>query len=312
MALQTQRRQSGFTLVELLVVIAIIGILIALLLPAVQSAREMARRMQCSNNLKQLDLALHSYNQSQGCLPYGIIFDAAKTPNYTTWMVRVMPCLDLSNFADTWDYKAGYGSSPNPNDPLLQQWFPAFLCPSGDVAGRDIGPPAKYTRSNYVACFSPSRGMTDWAVGDSCTTTKPREKALFNVNVFRKMDEVGDGLSNTVALSETISGNDIRGLWWHYWGMQYTHNNTPNTTIPDEVLSVLVNTHCVSTPEAPCNGNATCWSNVDFAARSAHSGGVNVALADGSVKFCTDEVTLAVWQASASIDGNEPMQGAGF
>lgn len=309
-------RRPAFTLVELLVVIAIIGVLIGLLLPAVQAAREAARRMQCSNNLKQLALALHGYHDSNNYLPAGVT-QSPKTNGgpFNTWMVRVMPFMELRTTYDRWNFDDGYGGNPT-NAPILRTQFSAFMCasdnaePSPNISG--------YTRSNYVACFSPDGTMTEPganAHGDDCqnnVATQPAtRKAMFNVNVFKSMSLVPDGMSNTIAVSETIAGidqgtsADIRGLWWYPWGMQYTHHRSPNTRIPDSVWAGAGPGYCVSTPEAPCSSNGQCHSNEDFAARSKHVGGVNAARGDGSVQFFIDQVDLSVWQALASIDGGE-------
>jgi prepilin-type N-terminal cleavage/methylation domain-containing protein/prepilin-type processing-associated H-X9-DG protein len=329
----------GFTLVELLVVITIIGILIALLLPAVQAAREAARRMQCSNNLKQLALALHNYgNTYSSRFPAGVtqpvpVISSSGGP-YNTWMVRVMPYLERGTAFDRWNFTEGYsGPMQGPggtriNEPILRTQFPAFQCPSDNARAKLFGGSAgtaRWTRSNYVACFSPAGTMVEPGVrfpDDICNNDPLKNpgaapalkaiRALFNVNVYRPMNEVSDGLSNTVALSETIAGidsksaTDVRGMWWYAWGCQYTHHRTPNTQIPDTVWAAVAD-HCVSTPEAPCNANGACESTIDYAARSNHPGGVNVAAADGSVNFCSNNVNLTVWQAAASINGGEVM-----
>jgi prepilin-type N-terminal cleavage/methylation domain-containing protein/prepilin-type processing-associated H-X9-DG protein len=328
-------KAAGFTLVELLVVITIIGILIALLLPAVQAAREAARRMQCSNNLKQLALAMHGYHDACGGFPIGLTMSRTNLDGpYNTWMVRVMAYLELNAASDQWNFTEGYSGPPQGpggtlvNLNILRTQFAVFSCPSDNAAGRPFpggSGTAKYTRSNYVACFSPDGTMTEpqnpgWG-GDTCNSSPSlnpaKYRAIFNVNVFRRINDVTDGLSNTVAMSETIAGtdggstggNDVRGMWWYGWGMQYTHHRTPNTMIPDAVWSAVASTHCVSTPEAPCNGGSPCHSTIDYAARSKHPGGVNLALGDGSVRFCSETVNLSIWQAVGSINGGEPVQG---
>jgi prepilin-type N-terminal cleavage/methylation domain-containing protein len=315
-------KSRGFTLVELLVVITIIGILIALLLPAVQAAREAARRMQCSNNLKQLGLALHGYHNTQKCFPAGVTQPVQGLGGpFNTWVVRIMPYMEMGATFDRWNFSHGYGGG-TANYQTFRTPIPAINCPSDNPGPSKLT--SNFWHANYVACFSPSGKMIEPGanvLGDTCqnsATTNPAmketpvRKSLFNSNIFKSASDVKDGLSNTIALSETIAGvdqgnsNDIRGFWWYPWGCQYVHHRTPNTMIPDEMWGGP--TYCSNRPEAPCNANAPCNSSVDLAARSKHPGGVVTASADGSVHYCSDQIDLPVWQAAASINGGEVRQ----
>ncbi|HVU87566.1 MAG TPA: DUF1559 domain-containing protein [Pirellulales bacterium] len=319
MPLRSENR--GFTLVELLVVIAIIGILISLLLPAVQAAREAARRSQCSNNLKQIGLAIHEYVDALQALPIGLsqppsipsYWQASGAGPYNTWMERLFPYIEQQGLS--WNFSCGY-SSPNylaSNQTAMQTWISVYLCPS-DSPDTFVGTTVWATRSNYVACFSPDGVMVEpgnpnWKI-DSCNNLSflnpATQRALFNVNLSRRFAECIDGLSNTAMVSETIAGQqgDIRGMWWYPWGMQYEHHRGPNSA----ALDVLGggNSYCVSTTDAPCTGNGSCQSTIDCAARSKHPGGVQVLRADGSAQFVSNSIDLATWQAFASIAGSEP------
>ena len=312
------QKSKAFTLVELLVVIAIIGILIALLLPAVQAAREAARRLQCSNNLKQMALAVLTYQNAQGRFPAGLTI----TTSHNSWMVRVMPYMELGSSSLNWNYDQGYSVYPSINIPILEAEYASFLCPSDGAepypmhSGR-----ALYSMANYVACFSPSGMMVapdtpnyihdlcykDAAYNPSAGET-PVRSALFNVNVFRELNAITDGLSNTIAVSEVVlpadagAGRfDVRGAWWHGFGMFYSHRRTPNTLIPDSMWPG----YCNSVPGAPCLNSSPCWGTFDIAARSMHPGGVKAAKIDGSVNFYSDDVSVEVWQALGSINGGE-------
>jgi prepilin-type processing-associated H-X9-DG protein len=128
--------------------------------------------------------------------------------------------------------------------------------------------------------------------------------------VTRAIRDVTDGTSNTVALSELISGSDgtvdLRGMWFDNLGSGYSHLRTPNSPIPDQQLG---SPYCVSTPMAPCNGNAPCWEGEIYAARSFHAGGVNACLADGSVRFFANSINAQLWIDVASINSGEVLQG---
>jgi prepilin-type processing-associated H-X9-DG protein len=153
-------------------------------------------------------------------------------------------------------------------------------------------------------------------LGDTCNNdpskNPAKRKAMFNVNVAKRVKMITDGLSKTIAFSECIALGDrgstefdIRGFWWYPWGCQYTHHRTPNTQIADSVWAGVGSGYCISVPEAPCKLNGACHSTIDFAARSRHGGGVNAVRGDGSVTLYSDSVDLSIWQALASIDGGE-------
>jgi prepilin-type N-terminal cleavage/methylation domain-containing protein/prepilin-type processing-associated H-X9-DG protein len=313
--------RRGFTLVELLVVITIIGVLIALLLPAVQAAREAARRMQCGNNMKQTTLALQLYHEAAGVFPTGLsVTGSAANGTMVTWMAFLLPYLEQEGLKATITTGAlcpdFYKETGNAK--AWRQKIATYLCPS-DNAEREghydktyNGGPG-FTRSNIVGCFSadgtfveprapnPYDGCNNGGENYSAVSGK---RALFNFNVTRSIAQVADGTSNTVAISEIISGPngtlDSRGLWWHDWGCHYEHRDNPNSNA--DAVDGGSSAHCDST-KVPCSTSAGCWTTIHYAAGSYHAGGVNVGLVDGSAGFVNNQINHAVWQALGSING---------
>jgi prepilin-type N-terminal cleavage/methylation domain-containing protein/prepilin-type processing-associated H-X9-DG protein len=322
------RRPTGFTLIELLVVIAIIGVLIGLLVPAVQKVREAAGRMSCSNNLKQIALALHNYHDSHKKFPPGYAFNRYKKGEELFWTMLIWPYIEQGNikFDPSWGI---YGSGTSNNqgtqwaavNGLAVTWVvPSLLCPS-DTLSRCVpnyyGTPAPYMwRSNYVATFS-ADGML-YEPGSSIPWSNCQNKArnpsfasgkraLFNWEVERGIKDIRDGTSNTAMLSEVIAGPngsyDIRGWWSNDWGGAYTHYLAPNSAIGDNIPPY--NEYCVSSVNQPCSYTGACWADVYLGARSWHTGGVNLALGDGSVRFVSNSINQATWIAVGSINGGE-------
>ncbi|SIO56843.1 prepilin-type N-terminal cleavage/methylation domain-containing protein/prepilin-type processing-associated H-X9-DG domain-containing protein [Singulisphaera sp. GP187] len=322
-------RRRGFTLIELLVVIAIIAVLIALLLPAVQAAREAARRAQCTNNLKQIGLAFHNYHSTHDSFPPGwlAVPNASGARNF--WAMLIFPYIEQGVLNNSYNYSVGFGG-PNfstINQTSFRTVINAYLCPS-DIGGFSMNyDPKGWSRSNYVACYSPDGVMVEAGVPfsyDNCANTPAqnpgKRQALSNFGVTRGVRNVIDGTSNTVAVSELITGpdqtSDPRGLWSNDWGVQYTHLRAPNTPIPDAIWSVIANAPynwCTNTKKgAPCNGAAACWSTEIYSARSVHPGGVNATMADGSVRFFKNSISLGIWQAVASINAGEVVSSDSF
>lgn len=313
--------RTAFTLVELLVVIAIIGILVALLLPAVQAARESARRLQCTNHLKQIGLALHNYHTAHQTFPPGsLAYDGDNRATNNTgeavhqWTVFILPYAELSTLSDAYDWDVGHRGPDWANitkPAVFSKRISLYQCPSDTpgVAGDSQYGGNGVTRSNYVACHSPDgshmeKGITNFDKACNDANNPAAKKALFNWNVARRIDDVRDGASNTVMLSEVIAGpsgtKDLRGVWHADLGIGYSHLRTPNSAIPDQLLSGWCEPQ-----KAPCTGTSPCWSTVIYAARSYHTGGVNTTLADGSVHFFADSIDAQLWIDLASIDGGE-------
>ena len=302
-------RSLAFTLVELLVVIAIIGVLVALLLPAVQAAREAARRMHCINNFKQVGLSMLNHHNSKGALPTGVVLtqEGVAVPDHSG-LLMLLPYLEQENIP--------YDFSVRQYDPknlfAVGLTVGTYVCPSDDAAGRKV---FGTSRSNTALCFG-SEGYTSktWECCDSPLKNGGQfedveTNGAFQIDVPRTLKEFTDGTSHTVMASEVISGKtddspaDYRGVWtFIIHGCNYMHYDTPNNSNPD----VMFPSTCVDAPEMPCQQaagfDASTWHT---AARSRHPGGVNAVFADGHASFFSDNVSLAIWQAvGGRNDGN--------
>jgi prepilin-type N-terminal cleavage/methylation domain-containing protein/prepilin-type processing-associated H-X9-DG protein len=288
---------KGFTLVELLVVIAIIGVMVGLLLPAVQAAREAARRMSCNNNLKQLGLAMHNYHDTfkrftptQGGCCWG------------TWQVSIMPYVELKNASDLYLNWGGtdatgprYGAAPNTTNVTARR-YPAFSCPS-DQENTPIG---AMTNHNYAVNFGNTGGaqqanLNGVVFGQAPFVTDPLRKIGFR--------DVTDGTSNTLLVGEVRQGqgSDLRGFTW--WGdaAKFTAYLGVNSPLPDRIYAI---NYCNPIPKMPCDVS-TATNPAMFGSRSQHPGGVNAALADGSVRFFAENIDLNIWRALSTARGSE-------
>jgi prepilin-type N-terminal cleavage/methylation domain-containing protein/prepilin-type processing-associated H-X9-DG protein len=310
-------RRCGFTLIELLIVIAIIGVLTALLLPSVQGAREAARRMQCSNNLKQLVLAAHNHVDAHRRLPKGVQVQISYAPYFPfsgvrqSWYPYLLPYLEEQNAIVKYDYKISPFGTPNStlSTSPTNSVVPAVLCPSDLGIVQAQLPWGYYSFGNYLAVFGGNNiGGADPAI------IKRTEQAPFGLNFGAEFAEIFDGTSKTMFFAEYLRSTgdmntsgfaiDQRGMLWQAdepgGGSLYTATSPNSTTIdlfyPDW--------WCTHHPERnlPCQPTSTI-SEHTAGSRSAHAGGVNVGMGDGSVHFVDDAIALSIWQAMATIAG---------
>jgi len=330
-----QHARRGFTLVELLAVIAIIAILIALLLPAVQAAREVARRAQCANHLKQNSLAMLNYQSAHQTFPSGFVDCATKVSfsNTQGWLgttawALILPFLEQVSVADKYNYEEYTLNVANQD--IVSTTIPVFNCPTDDSKDRRVVHnryPSTFSRSNYVFCMGSHAMLRDdrghlpvnCPYPKSLTDERLGTDGAYRIRRGRRMRDFLDGTSNTALLSEVISGKadlwnigvawaqrswDIRGAWaYHLIGAAgYTHRDTPNSSAPDWMLG----NHCVPFEDGPCDQSAPFEMDRSWAAaRSRHPGGVQVAYGDGHVTFVSDAVDLFVWQAISTIADGE-------
>ncbi len=300
-------RRRGFTLVELLVVIAIIGILVGLLLPAVQAAREAARRMQCSNNMKQIGLALHNYSSAYSSMPAGCngIPNAAGT-NFNghgwTWHASILPYLEQTTLYDAIQGADGMGNElgdQNSGKPLVVKatTLSLFWCPSQpDV--RSGSQKNGYQPANYNGNMGTRIGNGN----DDCICTgianladmqtKPwgcmNGNGIFFVRSRVRFSDVIDGLSNTIFVSEVPdSGGDVVGQFSAGCDRRVMFSGGADSNPPTEMSEFLIGAE----GNDPINGGA------EEASGSFHVGGAHFLMGDGSVQFLSENMDMATYQA---------------
>lgn len=337
---QTRR---GFTLIEVLVVIAVIAVLVGLLLPAVQAARESARRVQCTNNIKQLGLAVHQYIDSTGALPPSMVLAGSGTKvawsNGWSIHMRILPAIGHGSSFNALNFSVRYQDHVNTS--VTSQVIATFLCPSeanqqptSHQTFGDVG------INNYGWC------MGDWFVWGSFASTQPNRSA-FGPNQSRTWADVTDGLSQTALMAEVKSyQNYLRDCGGLSQVNDPSNIPSPNAS-PMQVVPEYAGGSCMLKPDGHTEwvdggvhhtGFTTAWTpnkvtgNATIAdldingqrekqggptfaaitARSYHRGGVNLLLGDGSVRFVKTTIAGALWRALGTVAGGEVVSADSF
>jgi prepilin-type N-terminal cleavage/methylation domain-containing protein len=311
------RRRPGFTLVELLVVIAIIGILVALLLPAVQAARESGRRLQCANNVKQLALAIYGYNQTHQMLPYGNVYLPDNRPP-TSWTTLVLPHVERQAHFDLFDFSQAIGHANNAAAQKLS--VPFMICPSdpkgsrkGVLPARCMCCPAAQVEAMalwYTACAGPVKtgGSPECPMCPSgqtwCCQGEPYGRDGKGPGMFVrwktsfKHASIRDGLSNTIMLGETLPWQTIHNTAFGV-NMSIGVTNVPiNFTLPEDRMPVEGMTDSALHSRNP--------HNLTGGYKSMHAGGAMFAMGDGSVHFVNESIDFQLYNALGTRAGREP------
>ncbi|QDV69102.1 Type II secretion system protein G precursor [Rosistilla carotiformis] len=304
------RQNAGFTLVELLVVIAIIGILVGLLLPAVQQAREAARRMQCSNNLKQLGIALHNYHDTFQAMPSGYIDirnlnSVVDNKGHWSWSAFILPFVELGNVQDILDVgRTTPSEALSVHQDVMQSLYPAFRCPS------DTGPDHSSTSQCAGCCIENSTGdnlglsLTNYLGVNNSAYPRALKATNFGDGTsgatgifFRDSDtrfrDIVDGTSNTLMVAERayrvgksayLAGELFAARDYNGGGpSNWQHGSDAAQGVPRILLTTIFSPNNPTGSAATINHNAMGMS-------SLHPGGAQVCFADGSVRFLAETI----------------------
>jgi len=289
------RKHRGFTLIELLVVIAIIAILIALLLPAVQQAREAARRTQCKNNMKQIGLALHNYESSYNAFPPGWVVGGSPASNNFGWAVFILPQMEQNNIYSALNFMQVYSTT----DTNLTGTQNNYRCASDNGSGA-VG---NLSRANYAGVImstytNPTTGATVTNALGSGTAT--HGGGMFGLNSSRRFRDMKDGTSNTIVVGERMStgtiNNVVRGteaIWAGIVGAPSAELGIVGSPTPNTAATPLY-----GNPNNSAPGNYGSFS-------SRHSGGAQFLLGDGSVRMVSENIDSATYQAVGTCNGGE-------
>lgn len=288
--------RPAFTLVELLVVIAIIGILLGLLLPAVQQVREAARRTACLNKLRQLGLAMHHHQDSWEYLPSGF-----EWPDRTLWSARLLPFLEQKNLYDTLQFGAPWDSGPNADACGVP--LDIFRCPSADLppAVDFEGIPNRQPCS-YLGCASGIAQAESGTVGPLAGEVDLDGVLYHNSRVV--IEKIRDGSSNTVAAGEALSDYNVTGIDFNGNNQAVDHWYIGST----DQLAGINASECLGSTGCPINAFQDDLLDIDqkeLCFSSRHPGGAQVVFADGHARFVRESIDRKVWSAVGTRQNGE-------
>jgi len=323
--------RRGFTLIELLVVISIIAILIALLLPAVQSVREAARRAQCGNNFKQMGVALAAYHDACNVLPIGRtgLYSTYRSPNPNrrTWAVASLPYIEQNNTFNAFNCSLSFNDVQNAT--AVVSLVSTFVCPSDTPSLQEPDRQVPRIKSSFAANWGDThyfQGTPGQGAAGPIPFVGPAGTAYFNgapfsLNLCWGFNAFRDGTSGTILIGEVVigqnrpGGENTAGAYDHRGdiynddrnGTMFMTYTTPNSSIPDQLAEAQ---YCGQGFDGnpPCNSDVPAFN----ASRSRHPGGVHALFGDGHAKFIRNEVEVAVWRALGSPAGGEVVSGDAF
>ncbi|UBM38870.1 DUF1559 domain-containing protein [Bremerella sp. TYQ1] len=297
--------RRGFTLVELLVVIAIIGILIALLLPAVQQAREAARRMQCSNNLKQMGLACHNYmDTSQGAFPPGSYYKLQSGQwDKHGWAVAILPFIEQNALYDAYDFSVAPLAAFH--EDIRRTVIDGYICPSYN--GPSTSESSSLFKDGALLTYQGVAGVyyndstLDQNLPGNAGNGMITSNGAFRINGERRAAEIVDGLSNTIMIGDYIhadrtGANSGKPGNVRCWIMGTT----------DVAKGALYNVKIIyedTINSRRDRNDGIAFNHLPFS--SQHPGGANFVAADGSVHFLPETINFDVYRAVATINGSE-------
>lgn len=319
------QRYRAFTLIELLVVIAIIAILIALLLPAVQQAREAARRSQCKNNMKQISLAMHNYNETFGVFPIGEgtkvhAGDASPRWGGPNWRIHILPYIEQGNVYKRLDFNQSVSACRpglrGPNTVLRGLMIPTYACPSSNAPkfGRNVAPSPTNNNSDNVMLvdyvgvsgavnFPGCSGQTGYG-GIYCNN------GMLSPNASWRFRDCLDGTSNTILVAEQSGMIDNRlDIRSNYYGGYSGHTRNDSETSRwggspwgsgTTTIRYVINDRVART------GSNSTW-DANTVINSFHTGGIHIALSDGSARFISENINFTTLRRLAARNDQQPI-----